>query len=159
VTCFEATVDSVADISAPRDDVWKALTDADLLPRLTPLLSKIDVDGDRWRWHMMKIAALGVSVIPVFTETMHFEDGKRIEYNHTPPDGKRERAGAEGVYELSDVDGGTHLAISLTLRVDLPLPKASARAVQRVMRSTMNRTGEKFSQNLLGHLHAHELQS
>jgi carbon monoxide dehydrogenase subunit G len=157
VTCFEANVESVADISASRDDVWMALTDANLLPRLTPLLNKIDVDGDRWRWHMMKIAALGVSVMPVFTETMHFEDGKRIEYNHTPPDGKRERAGAEGVYELSDVDGGTHLTISLTLRVDLPLPKASARAVQRVMKSTMNRTGEKFSQNLLTHLGAHEL--
>jgi hypothetical protein len=107
---------------------------------------------------MMKIAALGVSVIPVFTETMSFDDGKRIEYRHTPPDGKRERAGAEGRYELSDVDGGTHLSISLTLRVDLPLPRASARAVQGVMRSTMNRTGDKFSNNLLAHLGAHEMQ-
>ncbi len=157
MTCFEATVDSDADISALREDVWAALTDAVLLPKLTPLLSRIDVDGDTWRWHMMKIAALGVSVIPVFTETMHFEDGKRIEYHHTPPDGKRERAGAEGVYELSDIDGGTHLTISLTLRVDLPLPKASARAVQRVMRSTMERTGDRFSHNLLHHLGAHEL--
>lgn len=157
MTCFEGTVESTADISAQRSEVWKALTDPVLLPKLTPLLSDIEVDGDKWRWHMMKIAALGVSVVPVFTETMTFEDQKRIEYVHTPADGKRERAGAEGIYELSDVDGGTRLSISLTLRIDLPLPKASARAVQRVMRGTMNRTGEKFSANLLQHLNAHEL--
>ncbi len=156
MTCFEATVESSANISAARPQVWKALTDPVLLPKLTPLLSDIDVEGDKWHWHMMKIAALGVSVVPVFTETMTFEDQKRIEYAHTPPRGKRERAGAEGTYELSDVEGGTHLAIRLTLRVDLPLPKASARAVQRVMRKTMERTGEKFSANLLRHLDAHE---
>ena len=156
MTCFESTVESGADITATRAEVWKALTDPVLLPKLTPLLSKIDVDGNTWRWHMMRIAALGVSVVPVFTETMTFEDQKRIEYVHTPADGKRERAGAEGVYELSDVEGGTHLQISLTLRVDLPLPKASARPVQRVMRRTMDRTGEKFSANLLRHLNARE---
>lgn len=157
MTCFEGKVESSADISAPRSQVWKALTDPVLLPKLTPLLSSIDVDGDMWRWHMMKIAALGVSVIPVFTEKMTFDDRTRIEYAHTPPDGKRERAGAEGIYELSDIDGGTHLTISLTLRVDLPLPKAAARAVQRVIRGTMERTGDKFSANLLEHLGAHEL--
>lgn len=157
MTCFEATVESEADISAPRADVWAALTDPVLLPRLTPLLSKIEVDGDKWRWHLMRIAALGVSVVPVFTETMTFDPQQRIDYRHTPA-GKRERAGAEGVYDLSDVDGGTHLVISLTLRVELPLPKAAARAVQRVMRTTMERTGERFSANLLRHLHAHELR-
>jgi carbon monoxide dehydrogenase subunit G len=157
MTCFESTVDSTADISASRSEVWRALTDPVLLPKLTPLLSKIDVDGNKWRWHMMRIAALGVSVVPVFTETMTFEEEKRIEYLHTPADGKRERAGAEGTYELSDVEGGTHLSISLTLRVDLPLPKASARPVQRVMKRTMERTGDKFSANLLRHLNAHEL--
>jgi carbon monoxide dehydrogenase subunit G len=157
MTCFEATVESSADISATREQVWQALTDPVLLPKLTPLLSRIDVDGDVWRWHMARIGALGVSVIPVFTETMVFDDGKRIEYHHTPPNGKRERAGADGVYQLSDADGGTHLQIELTLRVDLPLPRASARAVQRVMKSTMDRTGDRFSHNLLTHLGAHEL--
>ncbi len=157
MTCFESTIESTADISAARSDVWKALTDPVLLPKLTPLLSQIDVNGDKWRWHMMRIAALGVSVVPVFTETMTFEDEKRIEYLHTPGAGKRERAGTEGTYELSDIEGGTHLSISLTLRVDLPLPKASARPVQRVMKRTMERTGDKFSANLLRHLNAHEL--
>jgi uncharacterized protein YndB with AHSA1/START domain len=157
VTKFATTVRSEADISAPREDVWQALTDPALLPELTPLLRGISADGDTWRWQMMRIAALGVSVSPTFTEHMTFVDGKRIEYTHAPPPGERERAGAEGVYELTDVDGGTHLSIELTLCVDLPLPKAAAAAVQRVMKATMDRTGDRFSRNLLNHLHAHEL--
>ncbi len=154
---FSATVKSGADISADREAVWKALTDPDLLPELTPLLRGITADGDTWCWQMMRIAALGVSISPSFTEKMTFADRHRIAYTHSPPQGKRERAGAEGVYELSDVAGGTHLDIELTLCVDLPLPKAAAPAVQRVMRSTMNRTGDKFSVNLLRHLGAKEL--
>jgi carbon monoxide dehydrogenase subunit G len=154
---FTATVDSEADISAARAEVWKVLTDPVLLPRLTPLLSSIDSDGDMWRWHMMRIAALGVSVIPTFTERMTFTEQTRIDYKHEPPDGANERAGAEGEYRLSDVDGGTHLAISLTLHVELPLPRGAAPAVQKVMKKTMTRTGEKFSANLLQHLGAREL--
>ena len=154
---FSATVKSGAVISADREAVWKALTDPALLPELTPLLRNITTDGDTWCWQMARIAALGVSVSPAFTEKMTFEDGHRIAYSHHPPPGKRERAGAEGVYELSDVEGGTHLDIELTLSVELPLPKAAAPAVQRVMRSTMDRTGDKFSANLLKHLGAKEL--
>jgi carbon monoxide dehydrogenase subunit G len=157
VSTFTATVNTAADISADRDDVWTALTDPVVLPKLTPLLRNIDADGDTWRWSMMRIAALGVGITPTFTENMTFVDCKRIEYTHAPPHGTNERAGAEGVYELSDVDGGTHLEIELALHVELPLPKAAAPAVQRVMRATMNRTGEKFSANLLAHLDASEL--
>jgi carbon monoxide dehydrogenase subunit G len=157
MSTFTATVKSSADISAGRADVWKTLTDPILLPKLTPLLRSISADGDIWCWSMVRIAALGVGITPTFTEKMTFEDGKRIEYTHAPPPGARERAGADGVYELSDIDGGTHLEIELTLHVELPLPKAAAPAVQRVMRSTMNRTGEKFSANLLAHLDAREL--
>jgi hypothetical protein len=36
--------------------------------------------------------------------------------------------------------------------VDLPLPKSARFAVQRVMKSTMERTGDRFSANLLRHL-------
>jgi carbon monoxide dehydrogenase subunit G len=157
MTCFEYTVRSSADISADRKQVWDTLTDPKLLPELTPLLSKIDVDGDTWRWHMMRIGALGVSVIPVFTEKMTFVDGERIEYAHQPPNGKREPAGAQGTYLLRDVDGGTHLDITLTLRIDLPLPRASRRPVHQVMKAIMDRTGDRFSTNLLEHLGAHEL--
>lgn len=154
---FTATVRSGARISADREAVWKALTDPDLLPRLTPLLRNITVGGDVWCWQMMRIAALGVSISPSFTERMTFEDGYRIGYTHAPPPGARERAGAEGSYELADVDGGTRLDIELTLTVQLPLPRSAAPAVARVMRSTMNRTGDRFSANLLTHLGATEL--
>jgi carbon monoxide dehydrogenase subunit G len=157
VTKFQSSVESVADISAERAAVWKALTDPALLPKLTPLLRNVHANGDIWCWQMMRIAALGVSVSPSFTEKMIFDEMTRIEYTHQPPAGSRERAGAEGVYELSDVDGGTHLQIKLTLCVDLPLPKAAAPAVRRIMKGTMNRTGDRFSANLLKHLGAREL--
>lgn len=152
MTRFTATTESDAIVPADRMDIWSALTDPKLLPELTPLLRRIDADGDRWTWHMTRISALGVSISPSFTERMIFTDGRRIEYTHTPPDGTRERAGAEGWYDLSDVDGGTALRISLTLDVDLPLPRSATPAVRRVMQATMNRMGDKFSANLLHHL-------
>jgi carbon monoxide dehydrogenase subunit G len=154
VSTFSATVKNGANISADREAVWKALTDPDLLPQLTPLLRSIHADGDIWCWRMTRIAALGVSISPSFTEKMTFDDGHRIAYTHQPPPGARERAGAEGSYELTDVEGGTHLQIELTLHVELPLPRAAAPAVQRVMRGTMDRTGDRFSANLLTHLGA-----
>lgn len=154
---FSTKVDSVADISAARADVWAALTDPGLLAKLTPLLRSIDADGDLWRWNMSRIGALGVSISPCFTERMQFDEPSRIEYTHEPPAGAKERAGAEGIYELSDIDGGTHLAVSLTLSVELPLPKAAKRTVEKVMTRTMRRTGEKFSANLLQHLGATEI--
>ena len=149
---FTATTESEAVVPADRMKIWAALTDPELLPRLTPLLRKIDADGDIWTWHMTRIAALGVSISPSFTEAMRFEEGRRIDYTHEPPRGVRERAGAEGRYELNDVDGGTELKISLGLEVDLPLPRSTAPAVRKVMEATMNRMGERFSANLLHHL-------
>jgi carbon monoxide dehydrogenase subunit G len=152
MTRFTATTESEAIVPAARKDIWAALTDPDLLPRLTPLLRRIDADGDTWTWHMTKISALGVSISPSFTEQMRFDDGHRIEYTHQPPSGTRERAGAEGWYDLSDTPDGTSLKISLTLEVELPLPRRAAPAVRRVMQATMNRMGDKFSTNLLRHL-------
>ena len=143
----------------PVERVWAALTDPDLLARLTPLLRSIDADGDVWTWHMVRIAALGVSITPSFTERMVFTGQERIEYSHEPPAGAKERAGAEGWYQLSDAPGGTRLAISLSLCVDLPLPRAASRPVQGVMTSTMKRTGDRFSKNLLDHLGARELSA
>lgn len=157
MTKFEATIESEATIDAARSEIWDALTDPALLAELTPLLCRVDADGQTWTWHMTRIAALGVSISPSFTEQMRFDEGRRIEYTHRPPDGVRERAGAEGWYELGDVEGGTRLSVRLTLCVELPLPRAAAGAVQRVMRSTMRRTGDRFSANLLRHLGAREL--
>ena len=47
---------------------------------------------------------------------------------------------------------GTALKISLTLEVELPLPRRAAPAVRRVMQATMTRMGDRFSTNLLRHL-------
>ena len=122
MTRFTATVESAADISADREAVWKALTDPDLLARMTPLLADIRADGDVWTWTMIRFSALGVTICPSFTEKMTFDDGRRIDYTHAPPNGTSERAGAEGSYVLGDVAGGTRLAMQMTLSVELPLP-------------------------------------
>ena len=49
MTRFTATTESEAIVPAARKDIWAALTDPDLLPRLTPLLRRIDADGDTGR--------------------------------------------------------------------------------------------------------------
>jgi carbon monoxide dehydrogenase subunit G len=157
VTQFSASVRSGADISAPRAAVWNALTDPVLLPKLTPMLEHIEANRDTWRWTMVCISALGVSIAPTFTEQMSFAPPGRIAYSHRPPAGGRERAGAEGRYQLSEIAGGTHLHVELTLTVDLPLPKAAGPAVRKVMTSLMSRTGDRFAANLLAHLGAREL--
>ena len=149
---FSATNESEAVVAADRADIWAVLTSPIMLPKLTPLLTKIDADGDLWRWHLIRLNVLGVGVGSEFTERMKFEDGKRIDYFHEPPAGSNERTGAEGWYVLSDHKDGTHLAISLTLNVELPLPRASKGVVQRVMAQTMQRTGDRFSVNLYKHL-------
>jgi carbon monoxide dehydrogenase subunit G len=153
---FSATNDSEAVVAADREAIWAALTDPALLPRLTPLLRRIETDGDLWRWEMARVSVLGVGVNPCFTERMHFDAPRRIEYTHQPPQGRVEHAGADGWYELTGVDGGTRLRISLTLSVDLPLARAAGPAVSAVMKAVMMRTGERFATNLLDHLGARQ---
>lgn len=152
MTSFTATTESEAVIAAGRSEIWVVLTDPVLLPKLTPLLTKIETDGESWRWHLVRLSVLGVGISPVFTERMTFDEGRRIDYTHQPPPGATERTGAEGRYVLSDVDGGTRLEISLTLHVDLPLSRLAAPAVSAVMRATMQRMGDRFSANLERHL-------
>jgi hypothetical protein len=156
MTSFSATTESEAVVAAGRPEIWAVLTDPVLLPKLTPLLRKIDTssdaDGDLWRWHLVNLSVLGIGISPVFTERMRFVEGSRIDYTHEPPAGVTERTGAEGHYVLSDVDGGTQLAISLTLHVDLPLSRVASPAVTGIMRATMQRMGDRFSANLLRHL-------
>lgn len=154
---FSATTESEAVVAADRSRIWAVLRDPVLLPQLTPLLKKIETDGDRWRWHLVGLSVLGVGISPVFTEQMVFDegdgDGHRIDYTHAPPPGTRESTGAEGWYVLSDEPGGgTRLAISLGLSVELPLPRLAAPAVTAVMKETMQRMGDRFSANLLRHL-------
>ena len=142
------------------------ITDPRLLPKLTPLLNRIDTASSGedvlWRWHLVQLAVLGVGIKPVFTERMTFTEGKRIEFTHAPPAGVTEWAGAEGFYALTDAepapDGSpaTHLEISLTLDVDMPLSRLAAPVVTRTMRATMDMTGDRFAANLLRHLNARE---
>ncbi|CAN5885614.1 hypothetical protein BH23ACT2_BH23ACT2_27090 [soil metagenome] len=144
---------STAVVPATRRQIWAILSDPDALARLTPLVRSIEADGDRWLWHLSGVSALGVSVAPCFTERMLFTEQKRIEFHHDPPDGVEERAGAEGTYLLEDADEGrTRLAIDITIEVDLPLPRAAKRAVEKVMASTMTRTGDRFARNLYAQL-------
>src|SRR3954454_18736437 len=130
--CFSATNHSHAVVKAERMAVWKALTDPELLPKLTPLLRTIEAEGDTWRWHLTSLTLLGIGIAPVFTEQMRFDEPSFIEYTHRPP-GRPERAGADGWYKLEEVPGGTHLEIELTMHVDLPLSRLAGPAVQRVM--------------------------
>ena len=152
MTCFEATNRSREVVRAERSEIWAALTDPQLLTDLTPLLRHIDTHCDQWVWHMMGISALGVEVAPCFTETMQFTPERRIDFAHTPPPGVVERAGADGVYLLEEAEGGTMLDITITIHVDLPLPRMSRGAVERVMEQSMERTGDRFGRNLLQHL-------
>ncbi len=150
---FSATTESAVVVAAERSRIWAVITDPVLLQQLTPLVSRIEADGDLWRWHLVGLSVLGVGVSPVFTERMRWDEGRRIDYDHEPPTGVTEHAGAEGSYELADVpDGGTRLVIRLTLHVDLPLSRLARPAVTTIMAVTMQRTGERLSANLLRHL-------
>ena len=150
---FTATTRNREVVPAGRAEIWAALTDPTLLPELTPYLDKITVDGDHWRWEMSRLPVLSVVVAPSFTELMEFDDHSRIGFTHDPPEGQREQAAAEGSYHLEDAGPGkTDLSIELTLQVDLPLPRAAAPAVRRVMKGVMDRMGQKFAMNLMAHL-------
>jgi carbon monoxide dehydrogenase subunit G len=140
---------STAEVPASRQEIWAVLRDPEALAELTPLVERITVDGDRWTWKLHGVSALGVQVCPSFTERMIFTEGERIEFHHDPPAGAEERAGAEGTYVLADAAAGrTHLDIDITVEVELPLPRLSAKAVERVMATTMARTGDRFARNL-----------
>ncbi len=148
MTTFSANDTSTAVVRAERDRIWAILTDPGLLAELTPLVRQIDADGDTWVWHLAGIKGLGMEVAPVFTEAMDFTPTERIDYAHTPPPGRHEWAGADGWYELEDHPTGTTVSISITLHVDLPLPRMSTRAVEGVMKQAMTRTGDAFARNL-----------
>jgi carbon monoxide dehydrogenase subunit G len=154
MTTFSSQNISTAEVAAPRLEIWETLRDADALASITPLVRAIDVDGDLWVWHLRGISALGVSVNPTFTERMTFEEPGQIRFSHEPPDGRSERAGANGLYTLTELDERrTQVAIDITICVELPLPRLSRRAVQSVMASTMQRTGDRFAANLCARLH------
>ncbi|MGD9988087.1 CoxG family protein [Pseudonocardia sp.] len=149
---FTTTRTAEVDVPADRGALWAALTDPDLLARLTPLLRGIDADGDVWRWHLAGVSVLGVGISSSFTEKMTFDPQRRIGYTHSPAPGVVERTGADGWYSLDDAPGGTRLGIGLTLRVELPLTRIAAPAVVTAMNATLQRTGDRFTANLVRHV-------
>jgi carbon monoxide dehydrogenase subunit G len=155
---FSADTRAEAVVAAPRADIWAALTDPALVAGLTPFVRRITEDGDHWRWEMSGLKVLGVGIAPAFTELMTYDEPRRIEFRHDPPDGTDERAGVEGWYDLSPAGSGdgTRLVTELEISIDLPLPRASGPAVRATMRKVIGTMGDRFSQRLLDHLGAEE---
>lgn len=152
---FTARNHSEAVVPTDRATIWKVLTDPALVARLTPLLEDITAEGEYWTWRLSRIPVLSTSIAPQFTERMTFAEPERIVFTHEPPSGSRERAGAEGRYDLVEVaddPGSTHLTIDLQITVDLPLPRASGPAVRTVMKQVVARMGDRFADNLYDHL-------
>lgn len=155
MTWFEQSITSSATVDATQDQVWAALTDPDLLAKLTPFLKHIEAHGDTWVWTMGAVSIMGTDLAPTFTEQMSFTEKSRIEFTHQPPEGEREWAGVEGVYTLGDAGSGqTALGIELGVSVDLPFPKATGPAVRSALKGILGGMGKKFSANLLDHLGA-----
>lgn len=153
---FSATTESDAVVQAERKVIWEALTDPDLLPRLTPFLESITADGDTWRWQMTRLPVVGIDLVPAFTEQMTFDEPDRIGFHHAPPPGTHERTGVEGWYVLSDRGpGATHLAIRLTVTVELPVSRVMTPAVTTAMKGVMATMGKRFATNLVHHVGAH----
>lgn len=150
---FSAQTSAQADVAAERAAIWKALVDPGLVARLTPFVKEIRAEGDHWRWQLTGLDLLGRKLAPAFTERMVFEEQRRIEFHHEPPDGTPERAGVNGWYDLSEGPGGTtRLETSLEICLDAPLPKVSGPAVRAAMKRVMATMGDRFSRNLLDHL-------
>ena len=159
MTTFTATKHAVAVVEADRKEIWSALTDPALMARLTKFVKRITADGDTWRWELSGLEVLGRSIAPAFTERMVFDEPDRIEFHHDPPN-RREPAGVNGWYALTALpDGATRLETDMSICVELPLPRVSGRAVERVMRSVLDAMGDGFSANLLTHLGATERAS
>ena len=152
MTWFEASRRSSAVVHASREEVWAVLVDPALVASMTPFVRSIEADGDHWRWDLATIPGLGVSVAPSFTVQMVFDEPERIDFQHDPPEGRRERAAVHGSYVLREDQKGTALSIDLTTRVDLPLARMASPAVSATMRAVLADMGRRFSARLLEHL-------
>jgi len=151
VTTFTVSTSSEEVVRSTRPEVWAALTDTDLIARFTPYLRRIDADGDRWTWHLVRIPLLGSMVSPSFTEVMTFDEPSRIDFAHDPARSD-EQAGVGGRYLLEEIVGGTHLSIELTISVELPFPRLARPVVETAMRAVVGTMGDRFAHNFVRHL-------
>lgn len=149
---FTASTRSSAVLRSTRQQVWETLTDAELIARLTPYVTGIEVDGDRWVWTMRTLPVLSATITPRFTEIMEFTEGERIDFSHDPAQ-DQESVAVTGSYLLADHgDGGTEVSIDLEISCRLPLPGLARPAVNQVMAGVVRHMGAVFSRNLLRHL-------
>ena len=130
--------------------VFDVLADPNCLATLTPLVARIETDGERWTWQLVEVSALGVTATARFTTLMDI-GSEAIRFR--PATDVDERASATGHLEVTaDETGGTRVAIDLTATVELPLPRMMSRPVTAVMFATMRGGGSRFADNLLDHL-------
>jgi carbon monoxide dehydrogenase subunit G len=151
MTRFSASNKSAATLKSSQKDVWAALTDPELLPKLTPYLQRIDVDGDRWTWHVTKVPVLGKNIGTTFTEVMTFDEPTRIGFAHDK-EKTEEQTGVDGEYHLEEQSGGTRVSIEIGVAVELPFPRAMRRPVEAAIKTVMGGMGRVFARNLLKHL-------
>lgn len=155
MTRFSASKQSAATVKASRDEVWSALTDTTLLPRLTPYLQRIeatqDEHGEVWTWHVVRIPLLGKSIGSTFVERMDFEEPTRISYE-PHPDHSEQQTQVCGEYHLEKRGTGTRVSIDIEVSVELPFPRVMRPAVEAGMATVMSGMGVAFSRNLLRHL-------
>jgi len=146
---FSARTISASTVPVDSEQIWEILTDPSALAELTPLIRSIEASGDHWLWKLNGIEALGLKVEAAFTERMEFTDSRQIVFAHDPPQGKKEHAAVEGIYDITpDGSDSTDLRVDLTLKVELPLPRLARHGVERVISSTMRVTGKQFAKNL-----------
>lgn len=149
MTWFSARTISASTVPVSSNDMWDVLTSPATLAELTPLVHSIEATGSHWRWRLHGIEALGMRVEAAFTESMTFIGGSQIVFAHDPPPGKRERAAVDGIYDVIPTGPDTtDLRVDLTLSFELPLPRLSRPAVERIVLSTMRVTGQQFASNL-----------
>ena len=151
MTRFSARNRSTADLKSSRVELWKALTDPELLPRLTPYLRRIDVDGDRWTWNLAKIPVLGKSIGTTFTEVMSFEEPARIDFVHDEAR-TEEKTYVQGHYVLEERGESSRVSIELEVVSELPFSRVTRPAVEAAMSAVMAGMGRRFAHNLLRHL-------
>lgn len=152
MTWFETSTESASVVAASPEQVWAVLSDPGLVAELTPMVRAIEADGEHWHWRLAGINVLGHRVSPSFTVHMDMEPPRRIDFTHEPVG--REHAGVDGWYALEPAGDGTRLAIRLTVKVDLHLPRLSGPAVRAAMHSVIAAMGAGFSRNLIRHLGA-----
>jgi carbon monoxide dehydrogenase subunit G len=152
VATFTRTRKDTADVPHPVEAVWGLLVDPDAIARLTPLVSRIVVDGQgRWVWSLQRVPVPGRLLDLSMTQEMTFTPQRRIEFTHTPlEDGAR--AGADGFYGLEPIDDGTRLTIEITVTARLPLPGLARPAVEATMQQVLTQMGNRFAANMLREL-------